>query len=118
MMILVAITSVSVVLAAVTSTVAWRLAREERRRSDARVAALAAEIPGDEGAEERGAAKQGGEAGGAGGAGRAGRARRVGLAIAIAVLLIAKFGASLVIFSGESTAAAASPRRAHAAARS
>jgi len=41
---LVLVTLLSLTLAAVTTTLAWRLARAERRRSDARVAALAAEI--------------------------------------------------------------------------
>jgi flagellar basal body-associated protein FliL len=41
---LILVTLVSLTLAAVMTTLAWRLAREERRRSDARVAALAAEI--------------------------------------------------------------------------
>ena len=41
---LVLVTLLSLTLAAVMTALAWRLAREERRRSDARVAALAAEI--------------------------------------------------------------------------
>lgn len=41
---LVLVTLLSLTLAAVMTTLAWRLAREERRRSAARVAALAAEI--------------------------------------------------------------------------
>src|SRR5438874_1515081 len=41
---LILVTLLSLTLAAVMTTLAWRLAREERRRSDARVAALAAEI--------------------------------------------------------------------------
>jgi hypothetical protein len=41
---LVVITIVSLVVAAVTSVIAWRLARDERARSDARVAALSATI--------------------------------------------------------------------------
>lgn len=44
---LVLVTLFSLVLAAVMTMLAWRLAREERRRSDARVAALAAEIHAD-----------------------------------------------------------------------
>jgi hypothetical protein len=43
-MMLVAITLISVVLAAIMSAIAWRASREERRRADARIAALAAEI--------------------------------------------------------------------------
>jgi hypothetical protein len=43
-----AITSLSLILAAIMSVVAWRMSREERRRSDARVAALAAAIDGGE----------------------------------------------------------------------
>jgi hypothetical protein len=41
---LVLVTLLSLALAAVMTVLAWRLAREERRRSDARVAALAAEL--------------------------------------------------------------------------
>ena len=41
---LVLVTLLSLTLAAVMTGLAWRLAREERRRSEARVAALAAEI--------------------------------------------------------------------------
>src|SRR5207237_10675437 len=40
------VTLLSLALAAVMTSVAWRIAREERRRSDARVAALASEIHG------------------------------------------------------------------------
>jgi hypothetical protein len=43
---LILVTLLSLALAAVMTTVAWRLTREERRRSDARVAALAAELQG------------------------------------------------------------------------
>jgi hypothetical protein len=45
---LVLVTLLSLTLAAVMTTLAWRLAREERRRSDARVALLAAEIRADD----------------------------------------------------------------------
>ena len=45
--ILIITTILSVTLAAIMSVVAWRLTREERRRSEARVAALAVEIHGD-----------------------------------------------------------------------
>src|SRR3989442_11539490 len=41
---LILVTLVSLTLAAVMTTFAWRLAREARRRSDARVAALADQI--------------------------------------------------------------------------
>jgi len=41
------VTLTSMVLAAVMSAVAWRMATEDRRRSEARVAALSAEIHGD-----------------------------------------------------------------------
>ena len=44
--ILVIITLLSLTLAAIMSGVAWRVTREERRRSDARIAALAVEIHG------------------------------------------------------------------------
>ena len=40
-------TVLSLIVAAVMSVVAWRLARDERRRSEARVATLAAEIHGE-----------------------------------------------------------------------
>lgn len=43
-MTLILVTLLSLTLAAVMTMLAWRLAREERRRSDARVAALAGEI--------------------------------------------------------------------------
>jgi len=45
---LLAITGVSLLLAGFMSAVAWRMTREERRRSDTRVAMLAAEIYKDE----------------------------------------------------------------------
>src|SRR5437867_322829 len=45
---LIAVTLVSLTLAGLLGTLALRLIREERRRSDARVAALAAEIRGGE----------------------------------------------------------------------
>jgi hypothetical protein len=45
-MLLMTITIVSLALAAVMTVVAWRIAREEKRRSDARVAALSSEIHG------------------------------------------------------------------------
>jgi hypothetical protein len=44
MMFLLIVTLSSMLLAAIMSVIAWRLAAEERRRSDARVAALSAEI--------------------------------------------------------------------------
>jgi hypothetical protein len=44
MMFLIVVTLSSLVLAALMSVIAWRLAGEERRRSEARVAVLAAEI--------------------------------------------------------------------------
>jgi hypothetical protein len=43
-MTLLLVTLISMLLAAIMSAVAWRSSREERRRSDARIAALAAEI--------------------------------------------------------------------------
>src|SRR5438067_994455 len=43
---LILVTLLSMALAAVMTVLAWRLAREQRRRSDARVAALAVEIRG------------------------------------------------------------------------
>jgi hypothetical protein len=43
-MTLLLITSISMVLAVIMSVVAWRSSREERRRSEARIAVLAAEI--------------------------------------------------------------------------
>jgi hypothetical protein len=44
MMFLLLVTIISMLLALVMSVIAWRVGHEERRRSDARVAALAAEI--------------------------------------------------------------------------
>jgi len=49
---LILVTLVSLTLAAVMTTVAWRFAREERRRSDARVAALAEQIHSARGPRE------------------------------------------------------------------
>jgi len=46
-MALIITTVLSLIVAAVMSVVAWRLARDERRRSEARVATLAAEIHGE-----------------------------------------------------------------------
>ena len=50
---LIVLTVFSLTLAATMSVVAWRLAREERRRSAARVAALAMEIHGQAGTPRR-----------------------------------------------------------------
>src|SRR5262249_7864148 len=44
MMFLLIVTLSSILLAAIMSVIAWRLAAQERRRSEARIAALAAEI--------------------------------------------------------------------------
>jgi hypothetical protein len=44
MMFLLLVTVISMLLAVIMSVIAWRVAHEERRRSDARVATLAAEI--------------------------------------------------------------------------
>jgi hypothetical protein len=44
---LIIITVISLAVAVVMSLIAWRLARDERRRSEARVSALAADIRGD-----------------------------------------------------------------------
>ena len=41
------VTAASLLLAAIMSVIAWRMAGDERRRSEARIAALAAEIHGD-----------------------------------------------------------------------
>jgi hypothetical protein len=48
MMFLLAVTVVSMLLAAIMSAIAWRIAGDERRRSEARVAALAADIRADD----------------------------------------------------------------------
>ena len=48
MMVLLIVTATSMLLAAIMSVAAWRIAGGERRRSDARVAALAAAIHGAE----------------------------------------------------------------------
>jgi hypothetical protein len=53
MMFLLLVTLASTVLAAIMSVVAWRIAGDERRRSEARIAALAADIHGVEGALRR-----------------------------------------------------------------
>ena len=52
-MALLTMTILSTALAATTSVMAWRLARREARRSDARVAALASAIHGPEGSGQR-----------------------------------------------------------------
>ena len=44
MLFLLLVTLISLLLAVIMSVIAWRVAGEERRRSDARVAALAADI--------------------------------------------------------------------------
>ena len=46
-MMLLLVTMISIALAAIMGVVAWRIAREDERRSQARIAALAAEIHGD-----------------------------------------------------------------------
>ena len=46
MLFLLLVTLISMLLAVIMSVIAWRAAQEEKRRSDARVAALAAEIHG------------------------------------------------------------------------
>ena len=43
-MFLLGVTSLSLILAATMAAVAWRLARDERRRSQARVATLASDL--------------------------------------------------------------------------
>jgi hypothetical protein len=48
-MFLLAVTLMSMLLAAIMSVIAWRFARDERRRSEGRIAALAAEIHGTPG---------------------------------------------------------------------
>ena len=54
-MMLLFVTLTSMLLAAVMSLVAWRIAGDERRRSEARIAALAAEIHGHDAPAPRGA---------------------------------------------------------------
>jgi hypothetical protein len=56
MMFLLLVTLISTLLAAIMSLVAWRIAGDERRRSEARIAALAADIHGVERAGTRGPA--------------------------------------------------------------
>jgi hypothetical protein len=48
-LVLLVVTLFSIALAATMTAIAWRLARDEQRRSDARVAALAAELEGTKG---------------------------------------------------------------------
>jgi hypothetical protein len=55
MMLLLFVTLTSMLLAAIMSLVAWRIAGDERRRSEARIAALAADIHGHDAAPARGA---------------------------------------------------------------
>jgi len=60
MMFLLVVTLSSMALAALMSVIAWRIAAEERRRSEARVAALAAEIHAPAAAPPRAVAAQAG----------------------------------------------------------
>jgi hypothetical protein len=60
MMFLLVVTLSSMVLAAIMSVIAWRIAAEERRRSEARVAALAEEIHAPAAAQPRAAAQSAG----------------------------------------------------------
>ena len=59
MMFLLIVTLTSMLLAAIMSMIAWRIARDERRRSDARIAALSAEIDDAEPAQMAIAAQAG-----------------------------------------------------------
>jgi hypothetical protein len=56
MMLLLSVTLTSTLLAAIMSLVAWRIAGDERRRSEARIAALAVDIHSHDAAPVRGAA--------------------------------------------------------------
>ena len=111
------VTIVSLLLAVIMSVVAWRVAHEERRRSAARVAALAADIHGD--LELRpGTAAAAGSAGGNlfAAAGTAPGGTRFAVMMAVGVLVFAAVGALMVLFSepssASSVAAASTPNAA------
>ncbi len=85
--VLLAVTGVSLLVAGFMSAIAWRMSREERRRSDARVAELTSAIYGDDG-HEPAAARLFGEAAPASSL-RAVTAAAVGACVVAAVASIA-----------------------------
>src|SRR6185503_1748481 len=112
-MMLLLVTIVSLLLAVIMGVVAWRVAYEERRRSDARVAALAADIHGDLELHSRSAAavSSGGSLFATAGATQG--ASRFAAMMAVGVLVFASAAALLVLFaspsSSSSVAAASAP---------
>jgi hypothetical protein len=113
-MMLLLVTIVSLLLAVIMSVVAWRVAYEERRRSAARVAALAADIHGDLELHSRSAPaaiSSGGSMFAAAGATQGGT--RFAAVMAVGVLVFASAAALMVLFAGPSStssvAAASTP---------
>jgi flagellar basal body-associated protein FliL len=109
MMFLLLVTVISTALAAVMGIVAWRIAREEAHRSQARIAALAAEIHGadslplrpvanDLELRTRPASTSGGDL--FSGAGQAHASRRWPAVLAAGVFVVAAAGALIVVLSG------------------
>jgi hypothetical protein len=101
---LVAVTVLSTLLAVGMSIVAWRVSREERRRSDARVSALADDIFDSASASWDADTALFTSA-------RGPAASRWGLSLVAGVFAIATAAAVVVIFSGESRIASAGTRR-------
>jgi hypothetical protein len=110
MMLLLFVTLTSMVLAAIMSLVAWRIAGDERRRSEARIAALAADIHGHDAAPSRGASDDlelrprrvvstGPELFSAA---QPHAGRRWGTVVAAGVFVIAAVGALVIVLSGGS----------------
>jgi hypothetical protein len=113
MMFLLLVTVISIALAAVMGIVAWRIAREESRRSQARIAALAAEIHGadtlplravanDLELRPRPVAASSGEL--FGGAAQAQARARWPAVLAAGIFVVATAGALVVVLSGGPTA--------------
>lgn len=123
---LIVLTVASMAVAIVMSVVAWRASSEERRRSEARIAALAAEIHAPSTVDEaplrasnplpvdaeapgvRPAAAEPSAAMFAATVQPAESGSRWGLALAAGAFVVASVGAAAIVFSGESPSAAVS----------
>src|SRR5262245_48408159 len=115
---LVLLTITSMLLALVMSVVAWRATREERRRSDARIAALAGEIhesldldlgPPTSVADVAVNASDSREQPMFAPAPSRATAGRWGIALAAGGLVVATVAAAAIVFSGESPTAPGTP---------
>ena len=110
MMLLLFVTLTSMLLAAVMSLIAWRIAGDERRRSEARIAALAADIHGHDSAAPRGASddlelrpRRGAPAGAdLFAASQPRSAARWPTVVAAGVFVVAAAGALVIVLSGGS----------------